>query len=133
MEFLSFTFFSARSLAFLQRIKLLCLQKNRNFFLSILKLLSEFYFFLKLRGNAGKRSSRYLTGDFCDKIIKLYAVLGFLNKNKNPLSNCSNQSYDNASNMSVCYTSLQARISQLTEFAIFLSLCWTQPAVECYY
>ena len=47
-------------------------------------------------------------------------VVDFLYENKIPLSNCRGQSYDNASNMPGRYTSLQARIHQLDEFAIYV-------------
>ncbi|XP_040203750.1 uncharacterized protein LOC120935756 [Rana temporaria] len=48
-------------------------------------------------------------------------VVGFLNENKIPLSNCRGQLYDNASNMSGRYTGLQARILQLNEFTMYTS------------
>ena len=36
------------------------------------------------------------------------------------LADCRGQSYDNASNMSGCYTGLQARIEEMNEFAEYL-------------
>ena len=43
-----------------------------------------------------------------------------LNENKFPLSNCRGQSYDHDSNMYGRYSKLQARINQLSEFAIYV-------------
>ncbi|XP_042203544.1 zinc finger MYM-type protein 1-like [Homarus americanus] len=47
-------------------------------------------------------------------------VVDFLKENNIPLSNCHDQSYDNASNMSERYTGLQARIREPNEFAIYV-------------
>ena len=47
-------------------------------------------------------------------------VVYFLKENKIALSNCLCLSYDNASNMSGCYTVFQAWIHQLNEFIIYV-------------
>lgn len=47
-------------------------------------------------------------------------VVDFLNENNIPLSNCRGQCYDNSSNMSGCYTLLQARIRELNKFTIYV-------------
>ena len=48
-------------------------------------------------------------------------LLTFLNENGIDIGNCRGQSYDNASNMSGRYNSLQARIKQLNELAEYVS------------
>lgn len=47
-------------------------------------------------------------------------VTGFLKEKHIDISDCRGQSYDNASNMSGCYSGLQTRINEINELAIFV-------------
>ena len=48
-------------------------------------------------------------------------ILGFLDKYRIDISNCSGQSYDNASNMSGKYIGVQTIIKQQSQYAAFIS------------